>query len=1560
MKQIYFWLFAFFTIWQSQAQVASYSFTQSAGTFSPTTGGTMLTSSANVDSYASSLTNIGFDFVFDGVTYTQFSASSNGFVRLGSAASAYTTTPISTASSGPAIAFFTRDAKTSSSGITYLVEGTAPNRVLTIEYLNYYPYYGTVTPAISVQVKLYETTNVIQIVYGASATSTSAYTGQVGIVGTSTSSFNNRTTTTNWSATTAGTSNSATVTLSETVMPSSGLTYTWTPPVPCTGTPTAGTVTPTMQTLCSGTTPAALVVSGYSTGVSGITFQWQESNDNGVADAWENAVGGTGATLASYTPPVFAGTPIYYRAKVICSSSTESDTTSSVLVGTQVAPSTEASALTFTNVANLSFTTGWTNGNGNRRYVVINTSNSFTDPVNGSGDALTANDVYAGTGEQIVYDGTGTSVTVTGLSCNTTYYARVYEYNRCGSAAPYDFYYNTTSSSTNPLSQITTQPATASLPVFNNFSGFTGSNLATVVPGWYEASGATLPNGIASTWANSSVFAGTTSARVNLYFNLKNEWIVSPKFLVNAPSRLKFKAAITDFIASGADAAGMQGTDDKVYVMVATDACGSTWTPIYTFEAANTTTLTNVLTDYLLSLDAYVGQTIQVAFKAVDGPTDDAPDYDFHIANVIIENVPACEAPTAVTSSAITASSATISWTAPSTTPANGYEYFYSTTNTEPTTAGTANTSTSVNLAGLDASTTYYVWVRSACDATTISPWTQSVNFTTLCNSVPVPTVLETFESATSGVPTCWSRSLVSGTYNWNIIANSSGDISSAYQGTNFIEKNYDSSDAVLVSMPIDYSAVATPTRINTYLHRHTYAHANDQYKVYVNTTPSLTGASLLFSLNSKTSIEPVVSATGWYNYTIDIPSSFNGQSSVYVIIEGITTAGYSSYDLGIDNFKVEYTPTDAVDWANLQALVSGVTPAAVTSVQTCQTVRAYSQVYEPSVTEDDVADAGLQVWIGKSTTDTDPATWSPSAWTVATVNSGFDIGGDTNNNDEFYADFSGLTVGTYYIASKYVLNGGPARYGATNNGFWDATHPSAVLTVVAVPSVAASADDASICVGETVTLTATSDNSNFTYSWNNSAGSGASVQVSPTATTIYTVTATDSFTGCTNTANITVVVNPLPQAVVVTPETVSLCANQVQALQATGGNLSSEAVVGTETTLTGTTDQPTAFCNRFPNYWSQTIFTASELSAAGLSAGNINSIAFNITTLGDDATNANFIVKIGTTTESAFANSTYYDASAYQTVYGPATYTHTATGWQVIAFTTPYTWDGTSNIVLNITYDGADDIYNSQTYYTTTTDNKVIWKNSYISSTTSGTTSTKRLNTKFGFDAPGSIVWSPSSNLYADAAATTPYDGSPAATVYAKSNVASVVTYTASSTSTFGCISSDTVEVTYNAAVAAPTGAATHYFCATSDFNTLSYVDVTASGTLIWYDSATAGNVLPSTTVVSNGVMYYAANVVDGCESSRLEITAVDDCNLNVDENYSKVSLYPNPTADYLNISTDAVIKQVEVFNYLGQSVSFKLENDRLDVSNLPIGAYIIKFTFDNGNQSMKQFIKK
>jgi hypothetical protein len=129
---------------------------------------------------------------------------------------------------------------------------------------------------------------------------------------------------------------------------------------------------------------------------------------------------------------------------------------------------------------------------------------------------------------------------------------------------------------------------------------------------------------------------------------------------------------------------------------------------------------------------------------------------------------PTCFGPTGVTISNITTVTADATWTAPSSAPANGYDVYYSTTNTAPTASTTPNhtgvMALTQSLSGLNPSSVYYVWVRSACGSSDNSNWVASSSFATAC--APITYMYENFDSTATGsvVPNCWARLAGTGT----------------------------------------------------------------------------------------------------------------------------------------------------------------------------------------------------------------------------------------------------------------------------------------------------------------------------------------------------------------------------------------------------------------------------------------------------------------------------------------------------------------------------------------------------------------------------------------------------------------------------------------------------------------------------------------------------------------------------------------------------------------------------------------------------------------------------
>lgn len=161
------------------------------------------------------------------------------------------------------------------------------------------------------------------------------------------------------------------------------------------------------------------------------------------------------------------------------------------------APSTQASNITFSSVTSSSLSLNWTNGNGAGRVIIMNTANSFTAPTNGSNPS--ANTTYSGSGEQVVFNGTGSGpITINGLTAGTTYHFRAYEY-----CSP-DRVYQTSTATNNPNNVFVPKPEPS-----NHATSFAcGSTTATSIPlTWTDATGATTPDGYLIKWSATSYAA---------------------------------------------------------------------------------------------------------------------------------------------------------------------------------------------------------------------------------------------------------------------------------------------------------------------------------------------------------------------------------------------------------------------------------------------------------------------------------------------------------------------------------------------------------------------------------------------------------------------------------------------------------------------------------------------------------------------------------------------------------------------------------------------------------------------------------------------------------------------------------------------------------------------------------------------------------------------------------------------------------------------------------------------------------------------------------------------
>ncbi len=439
----------------------------------------------------------------------------------------------------------------------------------------------------------------------------------------------------------------------------------------------------------------------------------------------------------------------------------------------------------------------------------------------------------------------------------------------------------------------------------------------------------------------------------------------------------------------------------------------------------------------------------------------------------------------------------------------------------------------------------------------------------------------------------------------------------------------------------------------------------------------------------------------------------------------------------------------------------------------------------------------------------------------------------------------------------------------------------SMVTASVTPPPALTVSSGTTVCANVVSTLSVTSTVSDFnSYIWspntNLYTNAGATTPYTGTSSntlyyksvtngpTVYTLTATNS-SNCVNITTVTMVADVPVILASATPS--AACLGSTVGIAAS--NLVSGVVtVGTNTTNTGT-QGITPYGSNYEGSRQQYLFRASELQALNLRAGNITSLTFTVTSLGTGVfAQNNFTIKLAHTANTALSSAYGTPTGVFTTVYGPTTQGLPAIGANTYNFSTPFNWDGISNILVDICHDNdinasCVDCYsdNSNVAFTATSFNS-IW-GSYednvqscgVQASNTISNFVRRPNITFNgqvVNTGSNIAW----QINPGAIATN------TATVTPSSTGVQVYTVTATNNIT-GCSNNTTTSFTVNASPSLTVAASSSSLCS----GTSATLTATGASTYSWMPAGGASSVAVVSPAANT--VYTVTGTNPGCSST-------------------------------------------------------------------------------------------
>jgi hypothetical protein len=717
-------VFTLFTL-KGFSQVNSYAFSESLVGYTPLVGGATAYSAPWDDHTPGAAVQVTmpFSFTFDYNSYTQFYISPNGFITFGAAqpnSGNYQPIANVTAHNG-VISALGADLISNGADITYGVTGSAPNRTVVIQWAN------AVRKAsggdFNFQIRLNETSNTIDLAYGlCTPLGTTLVPVQVGLRGPSNVFAQGdvqcrlQGSSTTWFANTInGTANTnavRTVNTSATIQayPDLGLLYRYTPAPVCITPPAQptglliGATSITATTFVGNSfTPAAPAPTNYLVIRSNVNTPPTAAQivngvyyANGAIVATIYRVVSNNTTTTFNVTGLLADTTYYFWVipyNDLCGGAPIYNMTG-ILSGSQTTCSTPTVAAAATNLTGNSFDANWSVVPTATDYILdVATDIGFTTFVPG----------YSNLSVGLV-----TTYNVSGLLPLATYYYRV---RAIGASCAVN---SNTITVTNPCGYYT-------IPYTQNFDSYTTG----IVPPCYTRDNV---NADGFQWQTQAISFSSASRSMHIAKSLTlnmDDWFFLPGLYLNGGTsyRLFFRYNTGNTSSFFENLRVRLGNGASVVAMTETllDLPGINNNSFQVATVDFTPVTTGV---YYIGFQGY--SIANQSYMAID--------------DISVTLSPSCFEPTNVTTTSTGITSAIVSWTAASPAPANGYQYYVSTSATPPTGATVPTGSvgagvTSATITGLTASTTYYIWVRGNCSVSAKSIWSIEESFSTDCNT---------------------------------------------------------------------------------------------------------------------------------------------------------------------------------------------------------------------------------------------------------------------------------------------------------------------------------------------------------------------------------------------------------------------------------------------------------------------------------------------------------------------------------------------------------------------------------------------------------------------------------------------------------------------------------------------------------------------------------------------------------------------------------------------------------------------------------------------------------